>query len=440
MQKLHLVGFTTDHRGLIFSVRRGAKSGSYVVPVDEPLCAIVDELRREIEALDPVASVAGSDGRGSRSASALSVRDVQSRLRRGVPVAEIARAAGVDPAWVTRFAAPVLAEQAQAIRLARSMRFHKPRLGPSAALLGASVYRNLADRGANEPHHELDEKWSARQLREGVWLVTFRHAWRGREHEAVWELDEALGVVKASSRLAADLAFRPGVPGEPIPEARPVRPQEAKVEPPPPPSAVSSRRVAAARRAATARMRAEADKATERDAARVRTTTSTSASASASASASTSAPAGGPKDQTVDQPDPPARFLQPELRFEREVDSGSNGHGNPQPALEVEIEPSRPTRVEPDVRAQPSTKRRRPLRAARTQPTTEPKPAPELELDLRDANNRDAGDGPAKPKATVKPEPTAKPKARANGVVVNADLARPAGDAAGRRSRPLRGK
>jgi hypothetical protein len=59
---------------------------------------------------------------------------------------------------------------------------------------------------------------------------------------------------------------------------------------------------------------------------------------------------------------------------------------------------------------------------------------------LRDANNRDAGNGPAQPKATVKPEPTAKPKARANGVVVNADLARPAGDAAGRRSRPLRGK
>ena len=34
MQQLHLVGFTKDHRGLIFSVRRGAKRGGFVVDVE----------------------------------------------------------------------------------------------------------------------------------------------------------------------------------------------------------------------------------------------------------------------------------------------------------------------------------------------------------------------------------------------------------------------
>jgi len=34
MQKLHLVGFTPDHDGLILSARKGAKSGKFVVSVD----------------------------------------------------------------------------------------------------------------------------------------------------------------------------------------------------------------------------------------------------------------------------------------------------------------------------------------------------------------------------------------------------------------------
>ena len=37
MQKLHLVGFTADFDGLIFSTRKGAKSGSFVVPIDGKL-------------------------------------------------------------------------------------------------------------------------------------------------------------------------------------------------------------------------------------------------------------------------------------------------------------------------------------------------------------------------------------------------------------------
>ena len=44
MQDLHLVGFTTDRRHLIFSARRGAKSGSFLVPVDEELVSVVAEL------------------------------------------------------------------------------------------------------------------------------------------------------------------------------------------------------------------------------------------------------------------------------------------------------------------------------------------------------------------------------------------------------------
>ena len=46
MQQLHLVGFTTDHDGLIYSARRGAKSGSFVIELDDDLVDTIEELLR----------------------------------------------------------------------------------------------------------------------------------------------------------------------------------------------------------------------------------------------------------------------------------------------------------------------------------------------------------------------------------------------------------
>ena len=46
MQKLHLVGFTTDQKGLILSARRGARSGSFCLAVDQELARSVAESRR----------------------------------------------------------------------------------------------------------------------------------------------------------------------------------------------------------------------------------------------------------------------------------------------------------------------------------------------------------------------------------------------------------
>ena len=37
MQKLHLVGFTTEHDGLVFSARKGSKAGGYIITLDKEL-------------------------------------------------------------------------------------------------------------------------------------------------------------------------------------------------------------------------------------------------------------------------------------------------------------------------------------------------------------------------------------------------------------------
>lgn len=223
MQQLHLVGFTSDRRGLVFSVKRGAKSGSYVVDLDD---ALIDAIRPLRARRSPQPDDA------AKPDSALTVREMQSRLRRGASLDDVASAAGVDQGWVERFAAPVFAEQAEVIRALRAFTFDKPRHGQSAVPLGEAVYRNLADRGVNDPEDVLDEHWQAWQLRDGVWQITFRHAWRGQEHEPTWELDQNSGTVRALSRLAADLAFRPDETEAPAGPVRRVAAARPKKEPP----------------------------------------------------------------------------------------------------------------------------------------------------------------------------------------------------------------
>jgi hypothetical protein len=282
VQQLHLVGFTTDHRSLIFSVRRGAKSGSYVVEVDDAFLDAVDGAKSFVEG----AAGSAEDGDGgeayhqaARPESALTVREVQARLRRGLSIEQVAVHAGVEPSWIARFAAPVLAEQASVVRAVRASRFAKARLGPSASPLGESVYRNLVDRGVTTPREELDRGWRARQLADGRWLVIFKYASRGRKLEAVWEYDAETRALSARDRLATQLAHRPG----PAPSARaaaqarrpatkgtkgttartPARSRAAPASSAP--EKAAAKRVASARKAARARMEAEAEKATRRN-------------------------------------------------------------------------------------------------------------------------------------------------------------------------------
>jgi transcriptional regulator with XRE-family HTH domain len=213
VRQLHLVGFTTDHRSLILSVRRGAKSGSYEIAIDDDLLEALDDARAWLEESADVAED-GSEPEApdhvERPTSALTVREVQDRLRRGLTLEQVAAQAGVEASWVARFAAPVLAEQTEIIRNVRDTRYVKARLGPSSWPLGESVYRNLVDRNVTAPREVMDRAWRARQLADGRWLVSFRYSSRGRTLEPAWEYDPETGQVTARDRLATQLAHRPG--------------------------------------------------------------------------------------------------------------------------------------------------------------------------------------------------------------------------------------
>ncbi|HUS62093.1 MAG TPA: septation protein SepH [Acidimicrobiales bacterium] len=209
MQQLHLVGVTADHDGLIFSARRDAKSGAFTVELDERLLDVIeDSLRRQAERGDvDEEAVRTIASRGGRSPSQLNPREIQSRLRAGYSISDVAEEAGVDEGWVARFAAPILAEQEQVVARALPLLFVKPRLGESAQPLGVAVRWNLADRGLLLRSDEFRSSWSAYQLAESAWVVRFVFINRRREQVAEWVVDIRSGDLIARNRLASDLAY-----------------------------------------------------------------------------------------------------------------------------------------------------------------------------------------------------------------------------------------
>lgn len=210
MRKLHLVGLTTDRDGLIFTARKGSKSGGFIVPLDDRVLAAIAEARGAPNGAPEVqAEVADLEvvPKRLRSQSALTPREMQARLRAGRSIDEVASEAGVDTEWVARFAVPILAEQAQVVELARSLVYAKPRLGESSQPLGASVMQNLSDRGIFIPDDVAQAAWSAFQLHDSVWMVRFRYRSRGRDQEAQWEIDVPAGRLLARNRHASDLGY-----------------------------------------------------------------------------------------------------------------------------------------------------------------------------------------------------------------------------------------
>jgi hypothetical protein len=226
VQKLHLVGFTTDQKGLILSARRGTRSGSYHVTVDDELAEAVEELRAKQAEVEAEAEVEAA--RPARVESALSVKEIQARLRQGRALNEVAKAAGVDPEWVERFAAPVFAERAQVIALVQARPLKRARLGASSHPIGEALRRNLAERGVSISPEEFNDGWSARQLADGRWAVRFRYHHRSRDHVLRFDLDEATGAVVAADRPSGQLGY---VTPPERPTAKAARPKPAPAPP-----------------------------------------------------------------------------------------------------------------------------------------------------------------------------------------------------------------
>jgi hypothetical protein len=215
VQKLHLVGTTTDQQGLILSARRGARSGGYTLVLDEALASAVEELRARQE---EEAEAAGRANGGNRVESRLPIGEIQTRLRRGRSVKDVAKDAGVEPEWVERFAAPVFAEQAEVIARVQGTFYKRARLGPSGVRIGDAVRRNLAERGVTMAPAEYAAAWTTQQRVDGRWIVSFAFEYRGSKRTLKFEV-RPNGEVVGSDQLTSQMAYIPP------PKRAPARPK-----------------------------------------------------------------------------------------------------------------------------------------------------------------------------------------------------------------------
>ena len=218
MQRLHLVGFTSELDGLIFSANTGARSGGYVVALDDELLNVIRGVlaRRDgprVAPLAPSPQARGEQGRSAprgSGASALAPREIQARLRAGRSIEEVALEAGVDDEWIRRFASPVFAEQAHVVSRAVRVVFDGDGVGPSAEPLLGSVAANLAAQGLVLTPDELASGWSAFQMRDAAWVVQFRTLGAAKELVARWGFDVRSGTLLALNRAAAELGWLDG--------------------------------------------------------------------------------------------------------------------------------------------------------------------------------------------------------------------------------------
>jgi hypothetical protein len=209
MIKLHLVGFSTDLKNLIFARRKGAKTGAFLIEIDTRLRRTLDEVARLEKEGGPAQEGLAPDeeAEAGKRSSKLTPREIQKHLRIGKTAQEVARMAETDVSWIERFTNPIIEERSRVVDAVKSASITKARLGKSVMPVGDSIVANLRDRRVSLPIEILDEGWTAR-LRDGKWEVTFTYLSRGQGKDASFSFDPETREVEAMNGLARELAWR----------------------------------------------------------------------------------------------------------------------------------------------------------------------------------------------------------------------------------------
>lgn len=151
MRALRVVGLGEDGKIVILESDRGER---FQIPADERLRAAA---RGDITRLGQIAIELESQMRP---------REIQSRIRAGESVEQVAAAAGVPPERVERFAYPVLLERSRTAELAQ--RAHPVREdGPDVQELGEVVAQAFAARGQDY----TAAVWDSWKGEDGKWVV-----------------------------------------------------------------------------------------------------------------------------------------------------------------------------------------------------------------------------------------------------------------------------
>ncbi|HEV7896333.1 MAG TPA: septation protein SepH [Planosporangium sp.] len=137
------------------------------------------------------------------SASSLSPRDIQARIRAGESADDVARVAGVPVDRVLRYAGPVLQERAMLAQHARRTKLKNSDKGSSLAQI---VDARLAQHGIDSEKIS----WDAYRRDDGTWRILAMWPSGKATAQAIWELDKSRQVVTPHDDMAQYLcAERP---------------------------------------------------------------------------------------------------------------------------------------------------------------------------------------------------------------------------------------
>ena len=181
MSDLRLVAVTPERRHLVLE---DDESNQFRLPIDERLAT----------ALRPASTTPAKPGQLEIALeSQLSPREIQTRIRAGRGVDEVAAAAGVPADRIERYAAPVLAEREHVMEQARLAPARRAS-GGTAPRLGDLVDLRLADqRVAPDSVH-----WDAWRD-DDRWTVHLAYLGGSRERVARWTFDPRGRVLSAAN-------------------------------------------------------------------------------------------------------------------------------------------------------------------------------------------------------------------------------------------------
>ena len=220
------------------SLKGLSEDGTHLVVVtdagEEVKVAVTDELR----ALVRHARITIRDERPA--ASGMPPREIQQRIRAGLSAAELAHLTGEPVEALAKFEAPVLAERAYIVELARSTRIGRDATSPT---LGDLVGDRLAGRAIDPASVE----WDAWRELDEPWRVAADFATAGRTVRAMWTFDHVAKALTAeddestwlteTELLEAPIprrhlaAVRPGLVSDSLASTRPAVPVSSH-EPP----------------------------------------------------------------------------------------------------------------------------------------------------------------------------------------------------------------
>ena len=112
----------------------------------------------------------------------VTVKEIQSRLRAGETILDLARSTGWSTEKIEKFSGPILQERAYIISVALTTQLRRESNSPS---LSNATKAQLAPRGVN-----MDEvEWNTARAQDGSWKITISYPTREGTAGATWSFD-----------------------------------------------------------------------------------------------------------------------------------------------------------------------------------------------------------------------------------------------------------